>query len=794
MIEAIMGFQFNQVGGGTKTRRPVALRMQYNPKCHEPKWFLVGDDGVERPMRLHEIQEYIDQENKRLERDPMRSFDSREINIRMEYKHCPNMILIDTPGLIAAPRVSRRRQGTSAALAQQRALQASAKEAERLVVEKMKCEDYIILCVEDTNDWKHGSTREIVQKADPDLSRTVLVNTKFDTRIPQFGTPSDVEEFIRAPILDRLIPHKLGGPFFTSVPSGRVGRNSGDSDFMFDNDEQFVNALAQSETGDRAQVMQRLKRLRKNGGLDDDILTRVGLAKLRTFLEKRVDECYRRNVQKIIPMLQAEYANTEKRLKATEKELEALSVERLRAGADAFCDEFCNNLRKALKGTIVAPTSLFGETLRQETSNGGSFHDVQGCPMAVSDRTWDRLVDTDVGNRNNRLYGGSQYHRTLREFHLAVRCLRFPAIAEDEIANAAGIGETHDGVNFLHSSCTIALEKARVSFEPMLGRLQMRMNHVMARLGPVAEYMLRETRERAKINSFAVYENDLKTPVGANEDPLEDAADISHNPQFRQLIRDIFEKFVARCSNNAMAKCRDDMESLTKYVSWSLNERGGGALSRALPDQTNLVAVYQVALKAAKRSKAATLPNPKKTKFVKNETDTAEGVMIEQQPLAPVPSSEGAIERDYKNLVQLMEEAMMQRDSERTNVVVSGLVQHIVSSWREQFCKSVITKWNCYFMLPFVDEFHRFIRKELQVLYDGEGENLSDVFDVATVRKSLQQHQKELTNECLANKALQDKFRLCAKLMKSREKPESDDTSVFDRTNRRGSGGGGAFE
>ena len=33
LIEALMGFQFNQVGGGTKTRRPVALRMQYNPSC-----------------------------------------------------------------------------------------------------------------------------------------------------------------------------------------------------------------------------------------------------------------------------------------------------------------------------------------------------------------------------------------------------------------------------------------------------------------------------------------------------------------------------------------------------------------------------------------------------------------------------------------------------------------------------------------------------------------------------------------------------------------------------------------
>jgi len=60
LIEALMGFQFNQVGGGTKTRRPVALRMQYNPKCAEPKCFLQGDDGVERPTSLSEIQEYIE--------------------------------------------------------------------------------------------------------------------------------------------------------------------------------------------------------------------------------------------------------------------------------------------------------------------------------------------------------------------------------------------------------------------------------------------------------------------------------------------------------------------------------------------------------------------------------------------------------------------------------------------------------------------------------------------------------------------------------------------------------------
>jgi GTPase SAR1 family protein len=375
LIEALMGFQFNQVGGGTKTRRPVALRMQYNPRCSQPKCFLVGEDGVERHMTLSDIQDYIEKENKRLERDPLRSFDSREINVRMEYKYCPNMILIDTPGLIAAPKVPKGKAGAGSAFQQQRALQASAREAERLVVDKMGCQDYIILCVEDTSDWKHGATREIVQKADPDLSRTVIVNTKFDTKIPQFGTPSDVLDFLRAKILDRICPHKLGGPFYTSVPSGRVGRGHGDhTEFIFDTDEDFVEACAEVEQSDRALVTQRLKRVGKAGEAANSMANkRVGLRSLRTFLEERVDESYRRNVAKIIPMLQSEYVAAERRLKACEEELAAISVDRLKAGADVFCDQFCVCLKKALQGSIVAPASLFGETLAQETSIAGSF-------------------------------------------------------------------------------------------------------------------------------------------------------------------------------------------------------------------------------------------------------------------------------------------------------------------------------------------------------------------------------------------------------------------------------------
>ena len=43
LVEALMGFQFNNVGGGTKTRRPIALHMRYNPACSEPVCYLTSD-------------------------------------------------------------------------------------------------------------------------------------------------------------------------------------------------------------------------------------------------------------------------------------------------------------------------------------------------------------------------------------------------------------------------------------------------------------------------------------------------------------------------------------------------------------------------------------------------------------------------------------------------------------------------------------------------------------------------------------------------------------------------------
>lgn len=105
LVEALMGFQFNHVGGGTKTRRPITLHMKHNPLCELPLCHLASSDvdpTLAQEKSLQEIQSFIEAENMRLERESNNNqFSAKEIIIKVEFKYCPNLTIIDTPGLIA---------------------------------------------------------------------------------------------------------------------------------------------------------------------------------------------------------------------------------------------------------------------------------------------------------------------------------------------------------------------------------------------------------------------------------------------------------------------------------------------------------------------------------------------------------------------------------------------------------------------------------------------------------------------------------------------------------------------
>ena len=72
---------------------------------------------------------------------------------------------------------------------------------------------------------------------------------------------------------------------------------------------------------------------------------------------------------------------------------------------------------------------------------------------------------------------------------------------------------------------------------------------------------------------------------------------------------------------------------------------------------------------------------------------------------------------DYYSLLQLMEEMLAGRNADRTTTVVTAIVQYIIKSWTEHFARTVAMKFNCFYLMPFLDDFPVYLVRVISVSY-----------------------------------------------------------------------------
>jgi len=213
-------------------------------------------------------------------------------------------------------------------------------------------------------------------------------------------------------------------------------------------------------------------------------------------------------------------------------------------------------------------------------------------------------LDGAVGHADAALYGGAQYRRALREFALAVRHLSLPSVESDEIANALGVGDAHDGADFVRASCVIAVDKARRSFEPQLQTLALRVSHVMRRLPPVLERMM-ENGPGAPSRADRVFRVDGDGPFrGGDARGAEDAQ--GPYAGVMQLVASIYDAYVHELADRAVARCRDDVEAMTRFVTWDLasSSDAKSAVKAALEPSPDLRRVLRDSLPAKNKKMA----------------------------------------------------------------------------------------------------------------------------------------------------------------------------------------------
>ncbi|KAH9752236.1 Dynamin-like protein ARC5 [Citrus sinensis] len=659
LVEALMGFQFNHVGGGTKTRRPITLHMKYNPLCELPLCHLASSDvdpTLAQEKSLQEIQSFIEAENMRLERESnSNQFSAKEIIIKVEFKYCPNLTIIDTPGLIA-PAPGRKN----------RALQDQARAVESLVRAKMQHREFIILCLEDCSDWSNATTRRVI---DPELKRTIIVSTKLDTKIPQFARASDVEVFLSPPActLDGFI---LGGsPFFTSVPSGRVGTGH---DSVYSSNEEFKQAIFIREMEDITSLEEKLGR-----SLSKQERSRIGVSKLRSFLEELLQKRYMDSVPMIIPLLEKEYCSTTRKLNEINKELSTLDEVKLKEKGRVFHDLFLTKLSLLLKGTVVAPPDKFGETLQNERINGGAFVGTDGL----------QFPHKLIPNAGMRLYGGAQYHRAMAEFRFVVGGIKCPPITREEIVNACGVEDIHDGTNYSRTACVIAVAKARDTFEPFLHQKE-------------GEYL-------------------------------------SGHEVFLRRVASAFNNFAESTERACREKCMEDLVSTTRYVTWSLHNKNRAGLRQFLDS-------FGSTEQSAVLSNSLSMPLCQESSFVSvaNEKhDTKPRTDVKLSQVASGVDSSSSVQTTETRLADLLDNTLWNRrlapSSER---IVYALVQQIFHGIREYFLASAELKFNCFLLMPVVDKLPALLREDLESAFEGD---LDNVFDITNLRHSLSQQKSD---------------------------------------------------
>ncbi|CAL5377766.1 unnamed protein product [Camellia sinensis] len=696
LVEALMGFQFNHVGGGTKTRRPITLHMKYNPDSHSPLCHLLSDSEPFLPQQksLQEIQAYIEAENMRLEHEPCQ-FSAKEIIIRVEYKYCPNLTIIDTPGLIA-PAPGRKN----------RSLQGQARAVDSLVRAKMQHKEFIILCLEDCNDWINATTRRVVMQIDPELSRTVIVSTKLDTKIPQFARASDVEVFLSPPA-STLDGFMLGdSPFFTSVPSGRVGPGH---ESVYQSNEEFKQAISLREMEDVASLEEKLGR-----PLSKQERSRIGVSSLRLFLEELLQKRYMDSVPLIIPLLEKEYRSTTRKLNEINVELSTFDEVKLKEKGRAFHDLFLTKLSLLLKGTVVAPPDKFGEALQDERINGGAFIGTDGL----------QFPHKLIPNAGMRLYGGAQYHRAMAEFRFVVGGIKCPPITREEIVNACGVEDIHDGTNYSRTACVIAVAKAHDTFEPFLHQLGFRLLHILKRLLPISVYLLQKEGEV-----------------------------LSGHDVFLRRVASAFNNFAESTERSCREKCLEDLMSTTRYVTWSLHNKNRAGLRHFLDSfggtEQSTTGGNSASPGLSHESSFGSMANDKH--------DTKQRSDIKLSHLASGIDSSTSMQTTEMRLADLLDSTLWNRrlapSSER---IVYALVQQIFHGIREYFLVSAELKFNCFLLMPVVDKLPALLREDLESAFEDDMDN---VFDITNLRHSLGQQKRETEIELKRIQRLKEKFK-----------------------------------
>ncbi|KAN0025352.1 hypothetical protein ACTFIU_003613 [Dictyostelium citrinum] len=553
-IESLLGFQFNIVETNIGTRRPLIIQMINNPSKQQPSCRFKKEDysnsyggssssttsnnnnnnnnnnsnnnnnnntnnnnnnnndkqqnisssqGGSNNLNEDKWEEYETPVNELTEEIIRRTNErtgragdrvsSIPIFLRVEFAHCSNLNIYDTPGF---------RKGGDERLKY---------EISEMVKKLIEPKNRIIVCLEQSNvEWANTISRPLVKKIDPDFSRTILVNTKFDNRVKELRNRESAHKYLEG---EGIIAQKK--PFFISLPLKRNLET-----------HRFKDAMKECFLDDYRKLLEIGFDENRFGG-------QIGIYKVKQYVENLLHEKYQQNLLPSMLQLESICKKTEADIARVKKELSDNNIVTLKEKVMRFVSNFNGQIERLLEGSVVGDPDEFGQTLLQEKENCS----VQPWPSYN--------FDFDIQNSNYSLYGGAQYERLLNEFEYVIHSKEFPETSINEVASAIGVSKSHNSPIYELAATNIFQTKSKKVLLPLIDIVLQRSSYIMKRLFDISVSILGKD-ENESSHTVSLYEHFLKE------------------------LQTQYEQFIQTIESECRARLKDDFEMFTKIVDWNL--------------------------------------------------------------------------------------------------------------------------------------------------------------------------------------------------------------------------------
>jgi hypothetical protein len=369
------------VDSGIGTRRPLIIQMINNPEKIQPSCRFrkevvssadadlgFSDRDLEDETPVEQLAEQI------IKRTEVRAGISKDrvcdvpIILRVEYKHCANLTIYDTPGF----RLSGNKQ--------------LADEITKTVTSLMEPANRIIVCLEQaTMEWANSNSRPFVARVDPLFLRTIFVMTKFDNRVKELRGPEEANAYLAGENLPAG-----SRPFFISMP---VRRN-------LSNANRFKDSMKEC-------YMKDFETLASSRFDEERFSSQIGFFRVKKFLEKLLHKKYVESIAPTLHILETMCDESIRESELLHAELRNTEMDVQMAKVSNYVSAFCSTVEKLLGGTTYCDTADWGQTVLEE-------RDASGVPLWPSENM--KKLTQDVENWNLKLSGHAQINRLLAEF------------------------------------------------------------------------------------------------------------------------------------------------------------------------------------------------------------------------------------------------------------------------------------------------------------------------------------------------------------------------------------------